>query len=392
MLPTRPGQRTLICILDWGLGHASRSLALADRLEERGEETFFASCGRAKKFIETERPGVVVHELPAYAVTYPSRSMPLNVALQIPRWLRTIWRERRCCARLVEALGIDRIVSDNRFGCYLPGTPSIFLTHQLHPITHNAPVSWMYRKYLQRFDGFWVPDHPDPEDRISGKLSLADGYDGVRYIGLLSRLTALRGGPAGHDLRGVAADRVDQGLRGGGGDPADRKLGRRWGDPADRKLRGVNGDPADQPPPLARLGDPPGLVVLALLSGPEPMRTQLENIVVKQLRELPGQHVLVRGLPGSAAPLASQPANLSVHNFADATLLSRLLPAAQHIVCRSGYSTLMDVYAVTEGRKLILVPTPGQTEQIYLAEREASRIGCCFVPEQNDVDLRKMID
>jgi predicted glycosyltransferase len=133
-------------------------------------------------------------------------------------------------------------------------------------------------------------------------------------------------------------------------------------------------------------------VVLALLSGPEPMRTQLENIVVKQLRELPGQHVLVRGLPGSAAPLASQPANLSVHNFADATLLSRLLPAARHIICRSGYSTLMDVYAVTEGRKLILVPTPGQTEQIYLAEREASRIGCCFVPEQNDVDLRKMID
>ena len=351
MLPTRPGQRTLICILDWGLGHASRSLALADRLEERGEQTFFASCGRAKKFIETERPGVVVHELPAYAVTYPTRSMPLNVALQLPRWLRTIWRERRCCARLVEELGIDRIVSDNRFGCYLPGTPSIFLTHQLHPITHNAPVSWMYRKYLQRFDGFWVPDHPAPEDRISGDLSLADGYHDVRYIGLLSRLTALREGPADHDLRGVAAD------------------------------------PSDQPPPLATLDDPPGLRVVALLSGPEPMRTQLENIVVEQLRHLPGRHVLVRGLPGNASPMTGTPPNLTVYNFADANLLSRLLPAAEHIVCRSGYSTLMDVYAVTDGDKLILVPTPGQTEQIYLAEREGARIGCRFVPEQNDLDL-----
>lgn len=331
MLPTRPGQRTLICILDWGLGHASRSLALADALERQGEKTFFASCGRAKKFIETERPGTKVHELPAYAVTYPTRSMPLNVALQLPRWLSTIWRERRCCARLVEELGIDRIVSDNRFGCYVPGTPSIFLTHQLHPITHSRPVSWMYRKYLQRFDGFWVPDYPDAQDRVSGKLSLANGYKNVRYIGPLSR------------LRGAKPHTTESGA--------------------------------------------PALRVLALLSGPEPMRTQLESIVIKQIGGLPGQHVLVRGLPGSASPLANSPENLTVHNFADATLLSRLLPAAQHIICRSGYSTLMDVYAVTEGKKLILVPTPGQTEQIYLAEREAERIGCRFVLEQDDLNL-----
>ena len=365
MIPTRPGQRTLLCILDWGLGHASRSLALADRLEERGEQTFFASCGRAKKFIETERPGVVVHELPAYAVTYPTRSMPLNVALQLPRWLRTIWRERRCCARLVEELRIDRIVSDNRFGCYVPGTPSVFLTHQLHPITHNAPVSWMYRKYLQRFDGFWVPDHPAPEDRISGKLSVADGYGGVVYIGPLSRL---RREPPATDN--------------------DRKQGI---GPTNQRKRGVTADPSDQPPPLATLDDPPGLGAVALLSGPEPMRTQLENIVMEQLRHLPGRHVLVRGLPGNANPLHDPPPNLTVYDFADAGLLSRLLPVAEHIVCRSGYSTLMDVYAVTEGDKLILVPTPGQTEQIYLAEREAARIGCRFVLEQNDLDLGEMI-
>ena len=331
MLPTRPGQRTLICVLDWGLGHASRSLALADRLEERGEKTFFASCGRARKFIETERPGTIVYELPAYAVTYPTRSMPLNVGLQLPRWLRTIWRERRCCARLVEELGIDRIVSDNRFGCYLPNIPSIFLTHQLHPITHNRLVSWMYRKYLQRFDAFWVPDHPAPADRVSGKLSRAEGYHDVRYIGPLSRL---------------------------------------------------------------RIAVPPAtsaFQVLALLSGPEPMRTQLENIVVAQLRGLPGQHVLVRGLPGSAAPLPNLPDNLTAHNFANGTLLSQLLPATQHIICRSGYSTLMDVYAVTEGHKLFLIPTPGQTEQIYLAQREAQRVGCQFVLEQDDLNLSEIM-
>jgi UDP:flavonoid glycosyltransferase YjiC (YdhE family) len=359
---------------------------LAQALEEAGEAVFFASCGRAKKFIEQERPGTIVHELPAYAVTYPTRSMPINVALQLPRWLRTIWRERRCCAKLVEELRIDRIVSDNRFGCYLPGAPSIFLTHQLHPITHNRPVSWLYRKYLQRFDEFWVPDYALPEERISGKLSLAEGYGRVEYIGPLSRLF-LPGDPSDHDLRGVVGDPSDSQLPGPAASSSDAHLRGVAADPSDHDLRGAPAGPSDLPPPLAMKDSPPGLHVLALLSGPEPMRSQLENIVLEQLRTILGDHVLVRGLPGSATPLPDLPDNITVHDFANAELLTKLLPAAKHIICRSGYSTLMDVYAVTEGSKLILVPTPGQTEQIYLAEREAKRIGCKYVLNQDNLRL-----
>jgi predicted glycosyltransferase len=85
------------------------------------------------------------------------------------------------------------------------------------------------------------------------------------------------------------------------------------------------------------------------------------------------------------------PANVTVYDFADADLLAHLLPAAKHIICRSGYSTLMDVYAVTEGKNLILVPTPGQTEQVYLARREAQRIDCRAIPNQKDLDLSCLI-
>jgi len=338
MIPTKPGQRTLLCILDWGLGHASRSLALAAALEDAGESTFFASSGRARKFLEAERPGIVVHELPPYAVTYPTRSMPLNVAWQFPRWVRTIWRERRCCEEIVAELGIDRIVSDNRFGCYVPGVPSVFLTHQLHPITGNAVVSWGYRRYLQRFDAFWVPDHPKVRKRVSGKLSAERGYREVIFIGPLSRLP--------------------------------------------------ESDAAQIPDTSTEPFTP---VILALLSGPEPMRTRLEEVILRQLSGLPGRHVLVRGLPGSAAPLPDVAGNITVHDFADAGLLTRLLPAARHIVCRSGYSTLMDVYAVTEGKNLLLVPTPGQTEQVYLAHREAARNGCRAISDQEKLDLSALI-
>ncbi|WP_157471987.1 hypothetical protein [Neolewinella persica] len=357
----QPGRRNLLCILDWGLGHASRSLAMAEALEAAGETTYFASCGRAKKFLEAERPGLKVYELPAYDVTYPTRFMPLNVALQLPRWLQTIWRERRCMEKLIKELSIDRIISDNRFGCYDPEVPSVFLTHQLHPITHNALVSFIYRHYLQRFDEFWVPDYAVAGQRISGKLSDPKGYEAVHFIGPLSRLIT-----------------PDQRKRGG---------------PATQRKRGGPGDPADQPSPLATQDVPPGLQFLALLSGPEPMRTQLENIVLSQLKDIPGPHVLVRGLPGGAPPLSGPlPDDLTVHDFADAALLTRLLPAARHIICRSGYSTLMDVYAITQGEKLILIPTPGQTEQVYLAKREANRIGSKAVLKQDKLNLRALLD
>ncbi len=332
MIPFQPGRRNLLCILDWGLGHASRSLALAEALEAAGETTFLASCGRARNFLEAECPDRTIYELPPYAVTYPTRSMPLNVALQLPRWLRTIWREHRVTQQLVNELEIDRLISDNRFGCYLPGCPSVFLTHQLHPITHNRVVSWIYRRYLQRFDEFWVPDFQAPEQRISGKLSSSAGYENVRFIGPLSRLTA---------------------------------------------------------PPAAPARVP---VTLALLSGPEPMRTQLEQLLLQQFATLPGPYVLVRGLPGEAPALPDhQVADLTVHNFADAAQLSELIPAARHLICRSGYSTLMDIYALQTTARLLLIPTPGQTEQIYLARREARKNGHHFLPQEKVVTLHQYL-
>ncbi|NCA79262.1 MAG: glycosyl transferase, partial [Sphingobacteriia bacterium] len=46
--------------------------------------------------------------------------------------------------------------------------------------------------------------------------------------------------------------------------------------------------------------------------------------------------------------------------------LQQLIVNAPTVICRSGYSTLMDL--MTLGKKAVLIPTPGQTEQEYLAE------------------------
>ncbi|NJC27956.1 glycosyltransferase [Neolewinella antarctica] len=303
-------QRTLLCILDWGLGHASRCLALLDHPILAGDVVFVASSGTARAFLQRERPDLKVYELPSYAVRYPTSNMPLNVALQLPKWARVAWRERRVTAKLVQQLSIDRVVSDNRFGCYAASVPSIFLTHQLHPITNFAPASWLYRRYLRQFDEFWVPDGADRS--LSGKLADPTGYANVRFLGPLSRLRPVR--------------------------EVKKSIG-----------------------------------ILCLLSGPEPMRGRLEKLLVKSLGDIEGQHYLIRGVPGGQQEIKTD--NLTTIDFAGAKEIASLVAKAEHIVCRSGYSTLMDLAALQVATKVILIPTPGQTEQEYLARTQVQCFG-----------------
>ena len=316
---------TLLAPLDWGLGHAARSLALARRLEAQGHPISWASSGPAAEMLRRELPAdTPVHELPSYRVHYKSRSMHWNVARQLWHWQGTIRAERRTTAGLVTRLGVERIVSDSRFGCYDPRVESVFMTHQLHPITGFAPATAAYRWQLRHFDTCWVPDHAG-HDRLSGKLSAARGYKRVEYIGPLPHLRVSEG-EAPYDL-------------------------------------------------------------LALLSGPEPMRTRLEDILLPQLGESPLDIRLVRGLPHPGTPALKTPTHTLP--YADTPTLSRLLTAARFVIARPGYSTLMDLRAL--GKPAILIPTPGQTEQAYLAQRAQLQGWAVAVMDQEKLDLRAAV-
>lgn len=58
----------------------------------------------------------------------------------------------------------------------------------------------------------------------------------------------------------------------------------------------------------------------------------------------------------------------------DAKQLSELIKSANCIICRSGYSTLMDLF-VLKKTNLILIPTPAQSEQLYLASYWKKKYG-----------------
>src|SRR5690606_28033949 len=111
--------------------------------------------------------------------------------------------------------------------------------------------------------------------------------------------------------------------------------------------------------------------VMILLSGPEPMRTLLETKLWSQLRACPErQFVFVAGKPGARPPGQILP-NVRYFSHLNARELRSRMSEAELVISRSGYSTLMDLAAM--GKKALLIPTPGQTEQEYLAAFLLSR-------------------
>ena len=105
-----------------------------------------------------------------------------------------------------------------------------------------------------------------------------------------------------------------------------------------------------------------------LLSGPEPQRTIFESLMTKELKKFQGKVLLVRGLPGDKATDAVAIAgktNITAVNHLSANSLNDALLQSEWVICRSGYTTIMDLIKL--GHKAVLVPTPGQTEQEYLA-------------------------
>jgi len=139
---------------------------------------------------------------------------------------------------------------------------------------------------------------------------------------------------------------------------------------------GILSHPAILPPvPVAYIGwlsrfEPKKLPVIyrycIVLSGPEPQRTQLENKLLTQLTGITDSVLFIRGLPG-AANLPATPPNIICKNHLPQEALEMALLQSEWIISRTGYTTVMEILCLQ--KKAILIPTPGQTEQEYLAER-----------------------
>lgn len=317
-------KRVLIAPLDWGLGHATRCIPVIHSLLERKCEVLVASSGSALALLRKEFPTLTFFELPSYGIRYPKQgSFVLSILFQLPKIQRSIRQEHKKIRKIVQLNQVDLIISDNRYGCWVKGVPSIFIGHQLNIQLQGLwkvlkpLVDFLHERILKPFDQYWIPD--DPALMLSGDLSKQTGLP-VTYVGILSRFT--------------------------------------------RKTLPVKYD------------------VGIILSGPEPQRSILEEIIFKQLPEN-RSIIIVRGVIEGEGNW-KQNDNITTVNFLQSSRLEEIIIQSKLIIARSGYSTIMDLARLE--KQAILIPTPGQTEQEYLAQQLMKR-GVCYSVSQHNFEL-----
>lgn len=308
----------LVCPLNWGLGHATRDIPIIKRLMARGFRVVVASEVTIIDLLQQEIPGLETDYFPGAKITYSAGNNQLWALLkQLPAAIAWLFREKKITRKLVNKYRPVAIISDNRYGVRHPKVKSILITHQLMlkmPKGLTAlekPFYRLVKNLVARFDQCWVPDLPLPYS-LAGDLV-------HKYP--LPRNAALAG-------------------------PLSRFMD----------------VPRQQPTPSQ--SETNSAELLVLLSGPEPQRTILENLLRKKVLDEKIKTIMVTGKPGSN-PWPVKDQALQTHSHIESTQLEPLVTNTPVILCRSGYSTIMDLWFLN--RQALLIPTPGQTEQEYLA-------------------------
>lgn len=313
----------IICPLNWGLGHSSRCIPIIDLLLTMDAKVTVAASLKQRKFIyQSFEEKINYVSFPGYEMQYFKTGFSFSLILQAPLILGSIIFEYFFLNIALKKLRPDLVISDNRYGARLRGKTSVFISHQINPIPPGVfkfalPVAKKTLRYLlSGFTECWVPDCIPPEN-LSGILSNGEGIHGnLRYIGLLSRFEKMINLPEGNKGSSYTVNEH---------------------------------------------------FILIVLSGPEPERSRFEKILINSGIPDNQKVVLVRGLPGPIHQNLDCPQSWDVYHSPNPDLLISLIKNASLIICRPGYSSLMDL--MTIGRKAFLVPTPGQTEQEYLGER-----------------------
>ena len=327
----------LFCPLDWGLGHASRDIFIIHKLLDSEKYKIIIGADNAPyHLLKSEFPDLQFLRFPSFSIRYSGRFfLSTKVILQVPKILHWIHKEHRMLKSIISQQEVDIVISDNRYGLWNKNIHSVIISHQIK-IFLPARMKWFepllnlkIKKWLKKFDQCWVPDM-EGENNLAGKLSHPEKPPlNLRYIGLLSRFQLTR----------------------------NQK----------------NSKPTKKNE------------VLVILSGPEPQRSILEKKLIRHFRKKETSVLIVRGIPWQKKGQTIY-GNISLVSHLPSDLLYSYISMAKYVICRAGYSSIMDLTILN--KPAILIPTPGQTEQEYLAQSLHSR-KFFYRLEQKNLDFEK---
>ncbi|MFK5857551.1 MAG: glycosyltransferase [Bacteroidota bacterium] len=324
----------LICPLDWGLGHASRMVPVIDMIENKGANVIMAADNYPLEFLRQRFPNNTTIKLKGFSPKYPiDGNMAMEMIKSFPKMISEGKRANAELQKIITQHNISAVISDNRYELSTTKVPSVFITHQLNIQTSGwqaigkPVINQMINHYLNKFSEIWIPDVIG-NFRLSGSLSATSKFkDKLFNIGLLSR------------------------------------------------FKQTNNN-----------GKYDGVDLLIILSGPEPQRTILEELLLSQALKTDLTTIMLLAKPGEN--INKQVKNVKLLSHLPDEEFASLIQSAKIVVSRPGYSTLMDLAVFN--KNAIFIPTPGQTEQEYLATRLLKE-GIAFSQSQHTFDLSDSI-
>lgn len=326
------GKTVIVAPLDWGLGHATRDVPIIHHLAQAGHEVIIVADGRPYDFLSQRFPALKIIRCSGYDITYPkSDQFMVHMARSGPRIAKALREEKKAAERIAEEANADIIISDNRLNFRSKKTRNIFITHQLKVKAGLLTIaaSALHSKFYSKFDEIWIPDH-EGKNNISGDLAYQrKPKKHHRYIGPQTRFSLVK-----------------------------------------TKMSGQ------------------GKNLLFMLSGPEPQRTIFEELVLRELKKNPVPALILRGQPGQSHDSEPLP-GVRMLNHLDDEKLAAAIADSYAVVSRGGYSTLCDL--TSANKKLICVPTPGQTEQEYLGDYLAQK-KMMVTQSQRKFSLKEALD
>lgn len=322
--------RIFVAALDWGLGHTTRIMPVVHQLLKQNHQLVIGCSEVQRRFFQEQFTGVTYEKINSSSPVFSKKSTQVYSLLRfIPLFLISIQREKKQLMKLHRKYGFDLVLSDNRYGIHLSDCKNVLITHQLNLFLPkklrflNPFVNRKIHHWINKFDICLIPDY-NTNIRLAGDLSAI--YPTCKP-----------------DIKYIGAlSRFDF--------VSDKKC---------------------------KVPD-----LLILISGPERQRSVFERIVEDQLAEIVKYYscLVIRG-----KPFTDEPDKNGFTNHRNSEELKYLIQHTKYIITRSGYSTIMDL--VSLGRTAMLVPTPGQSEQEYLAKYLCDQ-KWFIMEEQNTLNLR----
>lgn len=320
----------LIAPLNWGLGHATRCIPIIKTLQENNYIPIIASDGISLEILRKEFPYLQFLELPSYQIEYSKngKNFKWKLLRNFPKMMEAIWREKKLVKEWIKKYDIDGIISDNRLGVFSKKIPSVFITHQLNVMTGNTTwiTSKLHQYIIKKYAECWVPDLEETPN-LTGKLGHLDKHNlTIKYIGPLSRLH-----------KKETKNKYD---------------------------------------------------LMIILSGPEPQRGLLEEKLKKEILRYQGKIIFIKGIVEKTQK-NEEIENVTYFNFMNSRQLEKIFNESDTVLCRSGYTTIMDLSKL--GKKAFFIPTPGQYEQEYLAKKLQEE-GLVPYAEQDDFKIENLLE